>query len=354
VNTVARAHDMILGARRPAYRPRALAREVEVGRTLFEGWTHDASILPITLWPLWRLKFERDAKRLMDRWAEWRRAGFAEKFDEVLTRIAQHGPVTSAEVGEGEARGSGGWWDWHPSKTALEYLWRSGRLAVSRREGFRKVYDLAENVIPPEMLNTRLPEDRIVARACEMAMDRLGLATSGEIAAFWDLVTPEEAKGWVADECAAGRLLPVRFPQADGRWRKLFARPDVRERIAALPEAPARMRVLSPFDPALRDRNRAERLWGFHYRIEIFVPEAQRIYGYYVFPLLEGDRLVGRIDARADRQSGCLAVRALWPERGVRWGKARQARLEAALTRLARLGRCDRVTWADGWLHKAR
>jgi uncharacterized protein YcaQ len=111
--------------------------------------------------------------------------------------------------------------------------------------------------------------------------------------------------------------------------------------------------VLSPFDPALRDRARAERLFGFHYRIEVFVPEARRRYGYYVFPLLEGARLVGRIDIKARRDSGVLQVRALWPEAGVRFGPVRLAKLEAELDRMARFAGCERVGFDDGWLRSA-
>ena len=138
----------------------------------------------------------------------------------------------------------------------------------------------------------------------------------------------------------------------DGSHRRAFARPDVLQAAAAAPVPTGRLRVLSPFDPALRDRKRAERLFGFHYRIEVFTPAAKRIYGYYVFPLLEGDRLVGRIDMKAHRADGVLRVRALWPERGIAWGKGRQARLEAELHRVARFAGCDRVDWLDGWRRK--
>ena len=124
-----------------------------------------------------------------------------------------------------------------------------------------------------------------------------------------------------------------------------------REEIAGnAPEPTGRLRVLSPFDPMLRDRNRAQRLFGFHYRIEIFVPAARRVYGYYVFPLLEGARLVGRVDMKADRKSDILQVAALWPETGIRWGKARQARLEAELTRVARLAGVSDIQFKAGWL----
>ena len=112
----------------------------------------------------------------------------------------------------------------------------------------------------------------------------------------------------------------------------------------------SRLRVLSPFDPALRDRKRAERLFGFHYRIEIFVPEKQRVYGYYVFPLMEGDRLVGRVDMKADRARDRLAVAAVWPEVGVAFGKQRLAKLEAELNRVAALAGVSEVVFAAGWL----
>ncbi|MEM6563417.1 MAG: crosslink repair DNA glycosylase YcaQ family protein, partial [Pseudomonadota bacterium] len=115
-------------------------------------------------------------------------------------------------------------------------------------------------------------------------------------------------------------------------------------------EPTGRLRVLSPFDPALRDRKRAERLFGFDYRIEIFVTEAKRRYGYYVFPILEGDRLVGRVDMKAFREEDVLRIKALWPERGIRWGKGRQQAFESELTRILRLAGVERFAFEDGWL----
>jgi len=195
-----------------------------------------------------------------------------------------------------------------------------------------------------------VPEAEVIDWACRAALDRLGFATSGELAAFWALITPTEAKAWVAQALARGEIVEAEVACADAAPRRVVLRPETLDRIADLPDPPARMRVLSPFDPALRDRKRAERLFGCHYRIEIFVPEARRRYGYYVFPLLEGDRIVGRIDMAADRQAGAIRVRALWPETGVRWGRGRQARLEAELHRLLPLAGGTKVTFAPGWL----
>ncbi|PJE37768.1 hypothetical protein CVM52_05190 [Pseudooceanicola lipolyticus] len=352
INTVARAHDLILFARRPAYRPNHLKRLYEADRALFEHWTHDASVIPMAFFPHWHLRFRRDAARLKQRWKSWQGEEFHHRFDSVLAHIRDNGPVSSSEVGADEERSSGGWWDWHPSKTALEFLWRSGAVTVVGRDGFQKRYDLTERVIDQALLHTAAVPDEAesVDWLCSAALERLGFATSGEIAAFWDIVRPDEAKAWCAAQQAAGALIPVEVVCTGGALRKVFARPDVIEQAENAPAPSGRMRALSPFDPALRDRNRAERLFGFRYRIEIFVPEAKRSYGYYVFPLLEGDRIVGRIDMKAHRDQDVLRVTALWPEPGIRWSAARTGRLEAELTRLARLAGVARVAFADDWL----
>ncbi len=346
VNTVARAHDMILWSRRQQYRPAALSHLLHRDRQVFEHWTHDASVIPMAFWPHWRLRFDRDRDRLASRWAEWQSHGFADKIDAVRRQIADTGHCTSAEVGADEVRGSGGWWDWHPSKTALEYLWRCGEVSVVRRDGFKKVYDLTERVIPEAYRAAIYDSEATIDWACNAAINRLAFATSGEVAAFWGLVTPDEAKVWCARELAAGRLIEVGVTGTDGSVRRSFARPDLPD--LAVPDALPRVRILSPFDPALRDRKRAARLFGFYYRIEIFVPAPRRRYGYYVFPVIEGDTLIGRIDAKRD--GDVLAVAGFWPEVGIRMGAGRLARLQAELDRLARFVGCGVVDYAEGWL----
>jgi len=351
VNTLARAQDLILWSRRPSYRPASLRWLNDRARVTFEHWTHDAAIVPMAFYPHWRLRFARDRARLHGRWKNWHGDRFHGELDRVLAHVADHGPVSSADFRGERAEKSTGWWDWHPSKTALEYLWRSGDLAVTRRDGFRKLYDLAGRVVPPEVLNAKQPDlAETIDWACSTALDRLGFATSGELAAFWDLVTPAEARAWVADALRAGRVVEVDVGCADGSIRRSVAWPDAVEAAAALPEPGARLRVLSPFDPALRDRKRAERLFGFRYRIEIFVPDAQRRYGYYVFPVLEGTRLAGRIDMAAGQGRTCLKVRAFWPEPGVRMGSGRRQRLVDEIERVAVLAGCGDVTFEPDWM----
>ncbi|NKB57904.1 MAG: winged helix-turn-helix domain-containing protein [Alphaproteobacteria bacterium] len=355
INTVERAHHMILHARNRTYRPKQLSQLLERDRSMFENWTHDASIIPSRYFPYWRPRFRKTAAHLQERWRKHRRPGFEAEVESVLDRISTSGPVMARELGGDQPKQAGGWWNWHPSKTALEYLWRTGALAVTRREGFQKVYDLAENVIPDEHRAHEPDDEETIEWACRSALERLGFASSGEIAGFWEAVSPAEAADWCRRNLGNG-LRRVILEDADGsKPREVYANEDVFDRAAGSAEPLPTLRVLSPFDPMIRDRVRAKRLFGFDYRIEVFVPAAKRQYGYYVFPLLEGDRFVGRIDMKHQRQEdNALHVTGLWLEPGVRFGKARENALTAALDRMRRFGGADAVTFANGYLRDAK
>ena len=352
INTVARAHDLILFSRRQRYRPQALKTLYERDGALFEHWTHDAAVIPMGYYPHWELRRQRDAQMLRQRYKNWHQHDFEGRFQTVLDQIRAQGPVSSSDVGQDEPRSNGGWWDWHPSKTALEYLWRAGALCVVGRDGFQKRYDLTERVIDAALCDpSQAPDEaQTIDWCCNGALDRLGFATPGELAAFWAHISPAEAKAWVQREQAAGRVEQVQIAGADGTIHRSFARPGLASDPARDMAPTARLRVLSPFDPALRDRKRAERLFGFRYRIEMFVPAPKRVYGYYVFPILQGDSIVARVDMKAHRDRDTLVVRALWPEPGSRWGKGKQAAFEAELARIIRLAGVSQIAFEDGWL----
>ena len=352
INTVARAHDLILFSRRQRYRPQALKSLYERDGALFEHWTHDAAVIPMGYYPHWELRRQRDAQMLRQRYKNWHQHDFEGRFQSVLDQIRAQGPVSSSDVGQDEPRSNGGWWDWHPSKTALEYLWRAGALCVVGRDGFQKRYDLTERVIDAALCDpSQAPDEaQTIDWCCNGALDRLGFATPGELAAFWAHISPAEAKAWVQREQAAGRVEQVQIAGADGTVHRSFARPGLASDPARDMAPTARLRVLSPFDPALRDRKRAERLFGFRYRIEMFVPAPKRVYGYYVFPILQGDSIIARVDMKAHRDRDTLVVRALWPEPGSRWGKGKQAAFEAELARIIRLAGVSQIAFEDGWL----
>lgn len=348
VNTLARAHDLILWSRRRQYRPAALERAVARRRSAFEHWTHDAAVIPMAFYPMWRLKRARDAARIAARWSRNERAARQAEIDRVLRHVSDHGVTSTRDVGEDAGGGGSGWWNWSPSKAALDYLWRRGDLAVCHRRGFRKHYDLARRVIPADVLDAWLEDAAIVDWAMGAALARLGFGTAGDLADFFDIVTRDEARDWAARALAEDRVVEIDVAGADGALRRCLTAPDIEARLAGLPDPSSRVRILSPFDPALRDRRRAERLFGFSYRIEIFVPEERRRYGYYVFPVWQGLRAVGRIDAR--REGDRMSVRAFWPERGVRMGRARRAGLVSELERVSSLAGLRGMDMAPGWL----
>ncbi|MFT5173445.1 MAG: hypothetical protein ACI8W7_001622 [Gammaproteobacteria bacterium] len=358
IRTVERAHHMILFARNPRYQTRHLTTLLEQDHTLFENWTHDASVIPSRFHPYWQHRFNRERERLLAHWQKYRPRGMAD-VDATLAAVRARGELRARDLAPAkpaQSKTAMGWGDWHPGKAALEYLWRIGELAVVRREGFQKVYDLSERVIPAQF-NTS-PKDDVVDWAMNAALERLGVASSGELAAFFALVTPLEARTWVTAQLAKSKhsddgaaLIEVDVEAANGsRPFAAVARADLLDHLEQLPAPPKRLRVLSPFDPVLRDRTRMQRLFGFDYRIEIFVPAAQRKYGYYVFPLLAGERLVGRIDMHRDRARDALVVKALWWEAGIRPSKARRQTLQAELERMRRFTGMHRIIFEDAHL----
>lgn len=342
INIVQRAHHHILGTRFDAYTPETLTRLHERDRALFEHWTHDASLIPAAWFPQWRPRFARACR---SPWWDRRLGDDRERLaDQVLSRIARDGPLMSKDFEHEGGSASGGWWEWKPQKAALEYLWRTGRLAIAARVNFHKVYDLTERVLPELAALPSPSTEEHIDWACRTAIERLGVATPGELAAFWDAISVAEAAAWTQRAIAAGEIAPVLVAAVDGPARRAVAVPDWEVRFKRLPPVPERVRLLSPFDPVIRDRRRAVRLFGFDYRFEAFVPEAKRRFGYYTLPVLEGERFIGRLDAQMDRRRGVLCVSKFWWEPGVERTAARLAALEEGVARCARQIGVDRWT----------
>jgi len=339
IQVVVRAHHHILWSRNQNYRPKMLDRALAKDRAVFEHFTHDASVLPMEFLPMWRRQFNRKA-------AQMGRAGWVRNLSdaagraEIKARIAAEGAL-STHAFDTKIDGERHMWSRPPHKLALDYMWYSGELATCHRVNFTKHYDLAERVFPAELRETELPDTEQIDWLCRAAIERLQLATPGEIQRFWEAVETPEVRAW-AD---TADLRPVEVQGARGEWTTALAPRDIEDRLAALKPATSRLRILNPFDPLIRDRTRLARLFGFDYRVEMFVPAAKRIWGYYVFPILEGERFVGRIDLKADRKASALLVQNFWPEPGVRWPDSRQAKLAAELDRLARLAGVERVVW---------
>lgn len=346
INVLCRAHDQILRSRLRGYRPAQLLELLQTRRALFEGWTHDASAIPLVHYGHWQHRFRLDAARL--RRQPWWRVLLGENSDQVIDlvrqRITEEGPLRSADFEHPGRRGE--WWGWKPQKAALDYLWRSGELAVTGRVNFHKVYDLSARVFP-ELHGAPGPDAAAHADwACQSAAERLWCFTPRELARFWASIELAAARAWCTAASKDGRVAPVLIESADGSPpQEGFALAGWERRLQDLPEAPAGMRLLAPFDPVLRDRDRALRRFGFDYRFEAFVPPEKRQYGYYVLPLLWGERLVGRLDAKLHREQAAVEVRGLWWEPGVRASKRRAAALEEALAQLAEALGAESVRW---------
>jgi len=340
VQVVSRAHHHILWSRNQNYREDMLDPLLRPERQVFEHYTHDASILPMVFLPMWQRQFRR--KKAQVGGSNW----FGKHLDpqliaEVTRRISQEGPLSTKSF-DTKIKSEKTMWQRPPHKMVLDYLWYSGVLATSHREGFTKFYDLAERVFPQDV--PELSDGEQIAQLCQTALERIGFGTPSEIAKFWEACTPSEAKVW-ADSDAVD-LVEVQIEGSDGSLTDALACPDIEERIATLSNPTTRLRILNPFDPAIRDRARLARLFGFDYTVEMFVPAAKRKWGYYVYPLLEGGRFVGRIEAKGDRAMGTLTLSNFWVEHDKLRTDKRNAKLMAELIRLTKLAGLDDVIWA--------
>jgi uncharacterized protein YcaQ len=334
INVVERAHHMILFSRAAGYARELLAALHHDHRALFEQFTHDASLLPMEFYPHWHHRF-RAVKAMLSDPKKLERIGpdAAKVIARVRRRIRKDGPVS---VRDFEDKGEGGWWGWGPSKTALEFLWRAGELAVPRREGFEKFYDFAEKIIPDDLRKARPTRLQTVDWACREALLRLGFASPSELANFFDLIELAEAREWAKNMLRKKQVIEVLITNADGSARPAVAFPTIEAEAAVLEPIRTVTRFLSPFDPAIRDRKRAARLFGFDYTIEVFVPEKKRRYGYYVLPILEGERFIGRADLKAHRAERRIEVKGLWPEPGLVFNRHRKDAIDAAIAELCR------------------
>ncbi|MBR9835761.1 MAG: winged helix-turn-helix domain-containing protein [Alphaproteobacteria bacterium] len=341
IRVVARAHHHILWSRNQNYREPMLNKLMATHRGVFEHFTHDASVLPIETWPMWQRQLRRLEKKV--RGWEWHR-GMLDKDgrNAIKDRIRAEGPL-STKAFDTQVEGPKQMWKRPPHKLALDYMWYAGELSTSHRENFTKFYDLTERVIPDHLREAEISDEDQVNWLCAGALKRMAFGSEGDIQRFWDAVDNREVHDWVGTNQAG--LVPVEITCTDGSRVKAWAPGDIETRLANAPAPTSRLRILNPFDPVIRDRKRLARLFGFEYTVEMFVPAAKRRWGYYVYPILEGDRFVGRIEVKADRKAGQLTVIRLWPEPGVKWPPARQARLEAELARMARFIGVQAVVW---------
>ena len=320
ISTVERSHRLTLLSRVGGYPRGTVSILLEAGRVA-ETWVHEACLVPASDWPLWRRRMQQ---RTVHHWYGPVIERDPELAKAVLTEIEARGPLGSRHF---EGTGSGGMWGWKPAKRMLDALWTSGQLVVRARQGFQRLYDLPERVLPRELLEAPVPSEpeylrtiALRAVAARGALTEAGIVEHARLRGGVARIAPHVAA--LVDEGALERRAvddggpPVLFPAG-----------------AELHGKPSGSVLLSPFDNLLWDRPFARRVLGFDHLIEVYKPAHERRYGYYVLPLLHHDRIVGRADVKADRRAGRLIVHAYHPERGFR----STAPLERAAGRLARL-----------------
>jgi hypothetical protein len=341
VNVLQRAHYLPLYSRLGPYPTDLLDRAAyRRPRELFEYWGHEASLLPVDLHPAlrWRMAGARD-----DAWGGMRRIAVEqpELVARVLDEVRAGGPLTAAEIEHDAPREKNNWgWNWSAVKQACEFLFWAGELmAASRNTSFARVYDVPERVLPPAVLAAPTPAaPDAYRRLVGIAAGALGVAAEPELRDYFRLPVVA-ARVAIAELVEAGELLPV---EVRGWRAPAYLHPQAR-----LPRWIRASTLVSPFDPLIWERARAERLFGFTYRIEIYVPAPQRLYGYYVLPFLLGDRFVARVDLKADRKAGVLLVPAAWSEPGTDPVETARA-LAAELHRLAGWLGLDAVAAPEG------
>lgn len=305
VNVLVRSQELPLFSRLGPH-PRTMIHDATRSGEVFEYWVHEASHVDMAHYHLHRWKMNGEHK-----WARYftLKQRRPEYIEEVYRRIADEGPVASGDLSERVGK-KGTWWDWDDAKVALEHLFWVGRVTVTRRPAdFARIYDLTERVIPADVLaRPPAPEREARKQLLELAARHHGIGTFTDLTDY-HRQRNEPCKELVAELVEEGVLRQV---HVEG-WKQ----PAYLHRQARLPRRVNACTVLSPFDPVVWNRGRAHRLFGFHYRIEIYTPQPKRVYGYYVLPILWGEDVVGRVDMKSDRQGGALLVQGAFTEPGV-------------------------------------
>jgi uncharacterized protein YcaQ len=309
VNVFERSHYLPVFSRLGEYDRSHLDRVTtgRRGRTL-EYWAHEAAFVPREMWPLF--EFRRQEYRTRGgAWGGWLVEN-RELADWLKAELAANGPMRASEIEHDANVRRGPWWGWSTVKRTLEWMFRVGEVVCIERRRFERVYALPEQALAPELLDAAPDEPEAIRTLVERAASALGIATEADLADYWRMKRAQ-VRGAVRDLEDAGVLTPVEVPG----WRT-GAKPSPAwiHRDARRPRRIEAAALLSPFDPVVWYRPRAERMFDFHYRIEIYTPEAQRVFGYYSLPVLIDDDVVGRVDLKSDRKAGILRVQSAWSE----------------------------------------
>lgn len=342
INIVARSPYLVLFSRLGAFEPRWLDDALRNGE-LMEYWAHEACFLPREDFALVRHRMLAPDKMGWKYRQAWMQEHAAE-IEQLIAHIEEHGPVRSADF-EHPRKGTSGWWEWKPHKRHLEGLFTAGKVMVIERRNFQRVYDLTQRVMPQwDDVRDLLSQEQAEAIMLEKSARSLGLFRAQWLADYYRLRRPALAQA-LAQMQEAQTILPVNVEGLGPAWLHASLLP-LLEQAQADKLTATHSAVLSPFDPVVWDRKRAEQLFGFSYRLECYTPAPKRQYGYFVLPLLHRGRLVGRMDAKMHRKTGVLEVIALFLEEGISPSLQLEKGLQRAITDFARWQGAQRITFS--------
>jgi len=337
IAVIERAHHHTLWARCPDYDPSSLHDLMAIDRSIFEYWAHAMAFLPMSDYRFYipRMKRHRTSNRA---WlGEWKKE-HGHVLDQVLNRIRKEGALTSKdfELAPGKKRGT--WWDWKPTKRALEILFWQGHLMIFERKNFQKVYDLTERVLPPRTDTTSPTEEELGRFHVCRALGGLGVAQEREIRDAFHIANQSLIAKTLEEMQQSREVVPLAVEGLDSTY---YALAETLEQQDVLRSNTAH--ILSPFDNLTIQRDRMARLFGFKYAIECYLPEAKRKYGYFVLPILWRDELIGRLDSKADRKTNNFIVKKLWFEPGFQAFDEALPAFADTLARFARFNGCNTV-----------
>ncbi|MBW2733586.1 MAG: YcaQ family DNA glycosylase [Deltaproteobacteria bacterium] len=340
IHVLQRAHLHTLWTRLADFRAKDLHQLQAVDRNIFEYWAHAMCYLPMEDFRYFRPRMKR-YERPSDTWTKDRLERVEHLLPMVLKRIKEEGPLGAADFKTPEKRKSSGWWDWKPAKSALELLFWQGKLMISERKNFSRRYDLTERVLP-KSTNKKMPnQEQLATFLIDRALSAMGIATLKEIVQFYHHIGKQVDIAPVLQKAVGAKtVLPVAIKTLKGPY---YVLPPWLERLSTLKTMPQRVHILSPFDNFAIQRDRMRKLFDFDYVLECYLPQSRRKFGYFVLPIMVGQRFMGRMDCKAERARSELVVKNLFLEPSFRPGTSSIKSFLKKLDAFASFNACDTV-----------
>ncbi|MHA1125067.1 MAG: winged helix-turn-helix domain-containing protein [Candidatus Heimdallarchaeota archaeon] len=353
ISVVARSHDLILFNRYPKYKEKDVWKAVEE-RKLFEYWSHALCLMPIEEFPfyLWKMNYKTENPETY--WKKWI-VDNKKVVEDIYTHIRKNGPTCSSDFKREEKSKVIGWWNWKKEKSAMEYLFNQGKLMITYRKGFKRYYELTENVLPASIHSEPLPKEDLAEHLIRVIFSSLGIASAEELKTYlgraYTTILWNNSKKKIVEflnECIEIDLLTK--VKIDDIQPSHFVLTDHIKDLdqTIIPDNDDKtMKFLSPFDNLVRERDYPERFWNFVYKIESYTPQAQRIYGYYSLPILDGHQLIGRTDLKVHRKDAKLEIKSLHFESGIKLDDDLLNRFKDGIHKLADFHNCQEFIYEN-------